>query len=533
MSLTWSQTGLPPGLTLNAATGTITGTPTESGEYTVSVSVTDGVDTATATLTMNVETVGTWSATGLPPGMACSDSGIISGTPTASGTYSVDISIDRSGVTDSTTLPMTIVEITDPPTIVDPGAQALTAGVPFTLTMTATDGVLPLTWNTSAGSLPTGVTISSTGVVSGTPTTTETVTATIRVSDTLSRTDTQDVTFTVGAAALDATYVCGAIGAGGAATIWKYNETAGTFSVDGTGDGSSFFSGLGLAADGTLVASQQNNIGGINKFWRRVAGTWGQTGVTSGYQCYDSFVRFASGRLAFATQTSGSQFIISDDNGASWSNGFLFDAASYSEAPYFLHVNQNNNAVFAHLFNTGPIPVYFLTNSSELESGSAVGGFPSGPGYNNFGTKSHGFPTFGRMLQLSTGRLLCMGGGTAGKKVMWNDSQAEDYTAWQTGTTDPGLFTYATALGPSDRVALIMRSLTGVISVYEYSVALDTYTLKSTCAAAIAAYSAFVDATGILFVACDNGCFVSTDNTWTTMTNKLPGQVCIGFGRAS
>jgi serine protease len=36
----WSATGLPPGLTVSAA-GSITGTPTKTGSYTVTVTATD------------------------------------------------------------------------------------------------------------------------------------------------------------------------------------------------------------------------------------------------------------------------------------------------------------------------------------------------------------------------------------------------------------------------------------------------------------------------------------------------------------
>lgn len=43
-TLAWTATGLPPGLTLNAGSGLITGTPTTAGSYTVNASVSDNIN---------------------------------------------------------------------------------------------------------------------------------------------------------------------------------------------------------------------------------------------------------------------------------------------------------------------------------------------------------------------------------------------------------------------------------------------------------------------------------------------------------
>ncbi|HEX9548477.1 MAG TPA: putative Ig domain-containing protein, partial [Acidimicrobiales bacterium] len=54
---TWSASGLPPGLSLAAATGVISGSPTRRGIYNVKVTVTDSANpaqTATTTLKLTV-----------------------------------------------------------------------------------------------------------------------------------------------------------------------------------------------------------------------------------------------------------------------------------------------------------------------------------------------------------------------------------------------------------------------------------------------------------------------------------------------
>ena len=121
-------------------------------------------------------------ATGaLPAGLNLSSSnGILSGTPTATGTFNFTVQVANGvlpNATRSVALPINpntvITSIAPPPAI---------ATVPYTHTFTAT-GVQPITWSVTAGTLPAWATLdANTGVLSGTPptagTTSFTVTAT-------------------------------------------------------------------------------------------------------------------------------------------------------------------------------------------------------------------------------------------------------------------------------------------------------------------------------------------------------------------
>ena len=77
-----------------------------------------------------------------------------------------------------------------------PTAQTGTA---YSSTLVATGGTAPYTWGVSAGTLPAGITLSPTGVLSGTATVTGSWSFTARVADAKGQADTQALTLTVAA----------------------------------------------------------------------------------------------------------------------------------------------------------------------------------------------------------------------------------------------------------------------------------------------------------------------------------------------
>jgi Tfp pilus assembly protein PilV/membrane-bound inhibitor of C-type lysozyme len=214
--VTWSipaqgQPGsLPAGLTINTA-GQITGTPAGpangSGQSVV-VTVTDAfLRTVSRTFTWKIlndlvpSNVGaqsaylgvaisnlTLTATGgsgptfswsvpvqgqtgsLPPGLSLNpSSGVISGTPTSAGTYQSVITVaDSSGRTRPRVLAWTIV----PPLVaVTPADQISTVSTAITaLPLGANGGSGSYVWSDPSRTLPSGLSVSSDGVVTGTPT---------------------------------------------------------------------------------------------------------------------------------------------------------------------------------------------------------------------------------------------------------------------------------------------------------------------------------------------------------------------------
>jgi SdrD B-like domain/PKD domain/Putative Ig domain len=122
----------------------------------------------------------TFTATGLPAGLSISASGTISGTPTASGTFSYTVTVkDKNGNTGSSNCSVTV---NVPPTATCVAITAIKgiAIVPVTLTATGGAGG-PYTFSVTG--LPSGLSISSSGTISGTPTQSGTFNYTVTITD--------------------------------------------------------------------------------------------------------------------------------------------------------------------------------------------------------------------------------------------------------------------------------------------------------------------------------------------------------------
>ena len=129
----------------------------------------------------------TYGASGLPTGLSINSStGLISGTPTTAGTYSATVTAhDSTAASGSATFSWTInpASTANTVTVTNPGSQTGTVNTPASLQITASDsGGATLTYGASG--LPTGLSInSSTGLISGTPTTAGTYSATVAAHD--------------------------------------------------------------------------------------------------------------------------------------------------------------------------------------------------------------------------------------------------------------------------------------------------------------------------------------------------------------
>ena len=234
-ALTWTINAgtLPPPLTINSSTGVISGTPSTAGTFNFTVRATDTTSlfdtqplsitiarspippnittttlpggTVNAAYSQPVRATGgtgalTWtiSAGALPPPLTINSStGVISGTPSTAGTFEFMVrATDTLALFDTQALSIAVV-LPAPPTITTTTLPNGTVRTAYTQSLQATGGTGTRIWSLSSGSLPTNLSLSPAGVISGTPTNTGTANFTVRVTDALSQSDNQALSITI------------------------------------------------------------------------------------------------------------------------------------------------------------------------------------------------------------------------------------------------------------------------------------------------------------------------------------------------
>jgi uncharacterized protein YhjY with autotransporter beta-barrel domain len=330
---------IPPGLSLSG--NTISGTPTQRGAYAFTIRATDsasasGVRTfsgsaANPTLTIAPSTPSaplglaysvTFTASGgvpgytfafengtLPPGLNLSGA-TLSGTPTTQGSYTFGIRVTDSstGTGSYAEVETVILQVIPPPTIVvNPATLAgATVAVAYSQTLSAGGGTAPYGFAVTAGALPAGLTLNSTGALTGTPTAAGTFNFTVIATDAASFTGSRAYTLAVAApviviapAALTggtvgAAYSESIIASGGIAT-YSYAITAGALPA-----------GLTLSSTGSLSGTP--TAGGTFNF--TVTATSSSTGVGAphtGSRAYSTTFLPATVLLPATTLANGTQ----------------------------------------------------------------------------------------------------------------------------------------------------------------------------------------------------------------------------------
>jgi len=213
-TLTWSVSGGDAASWLSVSgTGQLSGAPPASGASTVTVTVTDeSGQQATRTVALFVlDPVGVaeillpvatqgrvyaaqlvatggdgvymWTLAGgaLPPGVLLATSGALAGTSGEAGTFTFTVrAADRGNRVAERTLSLSVEPS---PTIQTTSLAPGVPGVPYAAQLIAAGGTRAYTWSLTDGALPSGMTLSADGAISGTPTALGSATFTVQVTD--------------------------------------------------------------------------------------------------------------------------------------------------------------------------------------------------------------------------------------------------------------------------------------------------------------------------------------------------------------
>lgn len=235
---------LPAGLSLSSA-GALSGTPSAAGASSFTITATDsGAHTGSQSYALSINaavsvspgslpggTVGsaysqTITASGgtgtgysfsvsagtLPAGLGLSSGGVLSGTPSAFGTSSFTIRATDSGGnsgSQSYSLAISAATLVLSPT----GLPIGTVGAAYSQTITASGGTgTGYSYSVSAGTLPAGLSLSASGLLSGTPTTAATYSFTATATDSAGDSGSQAYNVTINAGVQPCAGVSFAIG---------------------------------------------------------------------------------------------------------------------------------------------------------------------------------------------------------------------------------------------------------------------------------------------------------------------------------
>ncbi|HVW86735.1 MAG TPA: PKD domain-containing protein, partial [Bryobacteraceae bacterium] len=264
---------------VNAGAANITASTSVAGiaSGTVHVTVVSGVAITTTSLSSGVVGVPysamvaaaggtapyTFSATGLPAGLSISAGGQITGTPTAAATGTVAVTVTDSSTPSHLTSTRNLSIAISPALVLTTSSLPVgTVGVAYSAAVAANGGVSPYTF--SATGLPAGLSMSSTGQITGTPTASgvSTVAVTVTDSSTPSHlTASANLSITInGALAITTSSLSnGAVGLAYTATVSASGGTQPyTFSATGLPAGLSMSAGGQIT--GTPTAAGSNSV---------------------------------------------------------------------------------------------------------------------------------------------------------------------------------------------------------------------------------------------------------------------------------
>jgi hypothetical protein len=378
---------LPNGLTLNAGTGVISGTPSVSGPFNFTIRATDvNFNTGSQAYTVNIapvpltvnpsslpngtqsvaysQTVTTSGGTGtytyavltgaLPTGLSLNaGSGVISGTPSAAGTYNFTIQSTDSTPNTGTrayTVSIGTNSLTVNPSSLPNGSQS----VGYSQTVSASGGTGPYTFAVTSGALPAGLSLNAgSGAITGTPSGSGVSNFTIQATDTVGNIGNRPYTVNIGTSALAVSPASLPNGSQSIAYSQTVTASGGTGTYTFTITSGALPTGLSLNG-GTGAITGTPSGSGPSNFTVQATDTNGNTGSRP----YTVSIGTSSLTVSPASLPNGSQSI------------------AYSQTVSA----SGGTGTYTFALTAGALPTGLSLNGST----GAITGTPSGSGLSNF-----------------------------------------------------------------------------------------------------------------------------------------------------
>jgi len=219
-----------------------------SNNYSGPVSIFGGFGALTASISSGL----------LPPGLSMDpNTGLISGTPTVPGDYTFTVQVKDSFIPPAIATQVYNLHVASPLMVVAPGGVDGVANAAYRLNLVATGGTGNQLWTLTSGSLPSGLSLTAAGVISGTPKQVNLAgnTLTLQVQDSGSPAQIASVTITIRiAAALKITTAAGALPDAiiGVPYSFTFQSNGGITPINWTLAGGQLPAGLTLSAAGVL-----------------------------------------------------------------------------------------------------------------------------------------------------------------------------------------------------------------------------------------------------------------------------------------
>ncbi len=390
----------------------------------------------------------------LPPGLTVSSAGVLSGTPTAVGTYTFTAQVVDSAATPVATTAVysvSVAQLAINPIQLSGGVEGMAYG-PSTLTSNGADGAVSYT--VSGGALPAGLTLSTSGVLAGLPTAAGSSSFTVRATDAGGQTATASYTVVVATKLLFANAAVPAGNVGTPLANYQFLATGGTLPYTFmAASGNSLPPGLSLTTSGLLYGTP--TAAGDYTFNVVVTDGGGTTGgatpvrqaATAAATLHVSAFALGGGTLPNATQNAAYTTTLQPAGGTT---------------PY----------VFA--VTSGSLPTGLTLNPAT----GVIGGTPTGSGVSNFsvtltdadGRKVNATYKLTVLVPVTFSTAAALQGGAVGTTY--------STTVQAGGGTGP--YTYAVSAGSALPAGLSLNGATGAVTGTPTTAASNSFSLTAT-----------------------------------------------------